>query len=465
MSRNPVSGQNVNITLQNVGQVVAGNQQITLTPLPIPNPASPGFQFSSQPRRFEHGSPSYIQVTSPMSQQVQTQSPTQPNAVPIQALQGVRAATAGASLGMCSQSPTRGFVDASVLVRQISLSPSNGGHFVFQEGSGLAQITQATAAQVQLPSGAAQASMRERRLSQPHSQSGGTIHHLGPQSPVASGANMQTLTTPSHITTTNLPPQISSIIQGQLIQQQQVLHGQQLGRTISFDRTSGGMIAGVAGAASFGITTPPTPTSPSRISGPQGLSSLPLTQTVNTVKKQSKKLEEIPPATVEDAQMRKQCLEHHHKSMKMLKERFKDYLIELFFLQHFQGNMMDFLAFKKKPSMGLQGYLRQNDLDLEEEEEEEQSEVINDEVKIVTGKDGQTGTPVAIATQLPPNVSAAFSSQQQPFQLICEKKAPLNYQVVLNHLQGAQKKKGYIGGLSTALQNAVDKPLMLDKIK
>ncbi|XP_069612171.1 E1A-binding protein p400-like isoform X1 [Ranitomeya imitator] len=416
MSRNPVSGQNVNITLQNVGQVVAGNQQITLTPLPIPNPASPGFQFSSQPRRFEHGSPSYIQVTSPMSQQVQTQSPTQPNAVPIQALQGVRAATAGASLGMCSQSPTRGFVDASVLVRQISLSPSNGGHFVFQEGSGLAQITQATAAQVQLPSGAAQASMRERRLSQPHSQSGGTIHHLGPQSPVASGANMQTLTTPSHITTTNLPPQISSIIQGQLIQQQQVLHGQQLGRTISFDRTSGGMIAGVAGAASFGITTPPTPTSPSRISGPQGLSSLPLTQTVNTVKKQSKKLEEIPPATVEDAQMRKQCLEHHHKSMKMLKERFKDYLIELFFLQHFQGNMMDFLAFKKKPSMGLQGYLRQNDLDLEEEEEEEQSEVINDEVKIVTGKDGQTGTPVAIATQLPPNVSAAFSSQQQPFQ-------------------------------------------------
>lgn len=35
----------------------------------------------------------------------------------------------------------------------------------------------------------------------------------------------------------------------------------------------------------------------------------------------------------------------------------------------------------------------------------------------MTGKDGQTGTPVAIATQLPPNVSAAFSSQQQPFQV------------------------------------------------
>ncbi|XP_053557849.1 E1A-binding protein p400 [Bombina bombina] len=380
MSRNPVAGQNVNITLQNVGQVVAGNQQITLTPLPIPNPASPGFQFSNQPRRFEHGSPSYIQVTSPMSQQVQTQSPTQPNAVPIQTLQGVRTGTAGASLGMCSQSPTRGFVDASVLVRQISLSPSNGGHFVFQEGSGIAQLAQGTTAPVQLPSGTTQASMRERRLSQPHSQTGGTIHHLGPQSPVASGANMPTLTTPSHITTTNLPPQISSIIQGQLIQQQQVLHSQQLGRTISFDRTSGGMIAGVAGTSTFGLTSPPPPTSPSRATGPQGLSSLPHTPAISTtLKKQSKKLEEIPPATQEDARMRKQCLEHHHKTMKGLKEAFKEYLIELFFLQHFQGNMMDFLAFKKKPTMGLQGYLRQNDLDLEEEEEEEQSEVINDE--------------------------------------------------------------------------------------
>lgn len=39
------------------------------------------------------------------------------------------------------------------------------------------------------------------------------------------------------------------------------------------------------------------------------------------------------------------------------------------------------------------------------------------QVKVVTGKDGQAVTPVAIATQLPPNVSAAFSVQQQ-FQVI-----------------------------------------------
>uniref|UniRef100_A0A8B9FER4 E1A-binding protein p400 n=2 Tax=Amazona TaxID=12929 RepID=A0A8B9FER4_9PSIT len=389
MSRSPVAGQNVNITLQNVGPVASGNQQITLTPLPIPNPTSPSFQFSPQQRRFEHGSPSYIQVTSPLPQQVQSQSPTQPNPVPVQTLPSVRAGTPGSGLGMCSQSPTRGFVDASVLVRQISLSPSNGGHFVYQEGPGIAQIAQGAAAQVQLPSSGTPATVRERRLSQPHSQSGGTIHHLGPQSPVASGANMQSLTSPGHITTTSLPPQISNIIQGQLMQQQQqVLQGQQLGRPIGYDRTSGGLIAGVGGPSAFGMTSPPPPTSPSRASVPQGLSSLPLTPTVNTtVKKQPKKLEEIPPANQETAQMRKQCLDHHHKQMEILKETFKECLIELFFLQHLQGNMMDFLAFKKKHCVPLQAYLRQNDLDLEEEEEEEQSEVINDEQT-------HTGTPV-----------------------------------------------------------------------
>uniref|UniRef100_A0A452I5K4 E1A binding protein p400 n=1 Tax=Gopherus agassizii TaxID=38772 RepID=A0A452I5K4_9SAUR len=382
MSRSPVAGQNVNITLQNVGPVASGNQQITLTPLPIPNPASPNFQFSPQQRRFEHGSPSYIQVTSPLPQQVQSQSPTQPSPVPVQSLPNVRAGTPGSGLGMCSQSPTRGFVDASLLVRQISLSPSNGGHFVYQEGSGIAQIAQGTTAQVQIPSSGAPATVRERRLSQPHSQTGGTIHHLGPQSPVASGANMQPLTSPGHITTTSLPPQISNIIQGQLMQQQQALQGQQLSRPIGFDRASGGLIAGVGGPTAFGMTSPPPPTSPSRATIPQGLSNLPLTPTVSTgVKKQPKKLEEIPPATQEAAQMRKQCLDHHHKQMEILRETFKEYLIELFFLQHLQGNMMDFLAFKKKHCVPLQAYLRQNDLDLEEEEEEEQSEVINDEVR------------------------------------------------------------------------------------
>ncbi|XP_055775235.1 E1A-binding protein p400-like isoform X2 [Salvelinus fontinalis] len=402
MSRSPVTGQNMNITLQNVSQMVTGNQQITLTPLPLQNPGSPGFQHTAPQWRFEPA-PSYIQVTSPLPQSMQPQSPTQHSPVPLQ-----RPGAPVTGLGLCGQSPTR-FVDAGMLVRQISLgSPPGSGHFVYQEGTGLTQLTPTTAGQVQLASPGVPGSVRERSLSQPHSQTGGTIHHLGPQSPVASGTVLPTLGSPGHITTSNLPPQISSIIQGQLA------------RPMIFEKTSQGMVTGVGTAATVSFSMPSTipPSSPSLINPPQGIPNTPLTPTgmcLGSIKKQiPKKLEEIAPSNPEVAQLRKQCLEHHTKKMEGLKEVFKDYLIELFFLQHLQGNMMDYLAFKKKPCVPLFTYLRQNDLDLEEEEEEEeQSEVINDEVKVVTGKDGQAGTPVAIATQLPPNVSAAFSSQQQ----------------------------------------------------
>ncbi|KAE8634885.1 hypothetical protein XENTR_v10002458 [Xenopus tropicalis] len=368
MSRNPMPGQNVNITLQNVGPVVAGGQQITLTSLPISSPASPGFQFNTQPRRFEHGSPSYIQVTSPVSQQVQTQSSTQPNTVPIQALQGVRTGTSSASLGMCSQSPTRGFVDAGLLVRQLSLGPSNTGTFVIQEGSGLTQIAQS--AQVHLSPGTP--TVPAHSLLHSNSQAVGPVHQFGSQSSVAGSVNVQSPSTPSHLTT-NLSQQLSSIIQGQIIQQQQqqqLLHGPQVSRTFSFDRTSSGMIAGISGNSAFGITSAATPTSPSQVTGPQAFSSLPLTTAPGTtLKKQTKKLEEIPPATQEDALLRKLCLDHHHQQMQALKETYTEYLIELFFLQHCQGNMMDFLPFKKKRNI-YQNFLRQNDLDLEVDEEE-----------------------------------------------------------------------------------------------
>ncbi|KAM7416308.1 hypothetical protein PAMA_018395 [Pampus argenteus] len=406
MSRSPVTGQNMNITLQNVGQMVTGNQQITLTPLPIQNPASPGFQHTTPQWRFEHAPSSYIQVTSPVPQPMQPQSPTQHSPVPLQGV--TRPGAPATALGVCGQSPTR-FVEAGMLVRQISLSsPSGSGHFVYQDGTGLAQIAPAATGQVQLASTGAPGSVRERRLSQPHSQTGGTIHHLGPQSPVATGTALPTLGSPGHITTSNLPPQISSIIQGQLA------------RPIIFDKTPQGVVAGVGttATASFSIPSSIPPSSPSLTSSSQGTPNNPLAPTnivVGTMKKQvPKKLEEIAPSTPEIAMLRKQCLEHHTKKMESLKEVFKEYLIELFFLQQLQGNMMDYLGFKKKTCVPLYTYLRQNDLDLEdEEEEEEQSEVINDEVKVVTGKDGQAVTPVAIATQLPPNVSAAFSTQQQ----------------------------------------------------
>uniref|UniRef100_A0A665WMT6 E1A binding protein p400 n=1 Tax=Echeneis naucrates TaxID=173247 RepID=A0A665WMT6_ECHNA len=391
MSRSPVTGQNMNITLQNVGQMVTGNQQITLTPLPIQNPASPGFQHTTPQWRFEHAPSSYIQVTSPVPQPMQPQSPTQHSPVP---LQGVRQGAPAAALGVCGQSPTR-FVEASMLVRQISLgSPSGSGHFVYQDGTGLAQIAPATSGQVQLAPAGAPGSVRERRLSQPHSQTGGTIHHLGPQSPVATGTALPTLGSPGHITTSNLPPQISSIIQGQLA------------RPMIFEKTQQSVTPGSTTTPTFSIPSSIPPSSPSLTSPPQGIPNNPLAPTsvaMGTVKKVPKKLEEIAPSTPEIAQLRKQCLEHHNKRMDSLKEVFKEYLIELFFLQHLQGNMMDYLAFKKKPCVPLYTYLRQNDLDLEdEEEEEEQSEVINDE--------GHQGAAAGTITN--PGDMDAFKRQQ-----------------------------------------------------
>ncbi|KAM6943691.1 E1A-binding protein p400 isoform 1-T1 [Lycodopsis pacificus] len=405
MSRSPVTGQNMNITLQNVGQMVTGNQQITLTPLPIQNPASPGFQHTTPQWRFEHAPSSYIQVTSPVPQPMQPQSPTQHSPVPLQGV--TRPGAPATALGVCGQSPTR-FVDAGMIVRQISLSsPSGSGHFVYQEGTGLAQIAPATPGQIQLSSPGVPGSVRERRLSQPHSQTGGTIHHLGPQSPVATSAALPILGSPGHITTSNLPPQISSIIQGQLA------------RPMIFEKTQQGVVAGVGTTTTTSFSLPSSITSSTSLTSQHhGVPNNPLatnSMAMATVRKQvPKRLEEIAPSTPEIAQLRKLCMEHHSKKRESLKEVFKEYLIELFFLQHLQGNMMDYVAFKKKPCVPLYTYLRQNDLDLEdEEEEEEQSEVINDEVKVVTGKDGQAVTPVAIATQLPPNVSAAFSVQTQ----------------------------------------------------
>ncbi|XP_018413850.1 PREDICTED: E1A-binding protein p400-like [Nanorana parkeri] len=443
MSRNPVAGQNVNITLQNVGQVVAGNQQITLTPLPIASPASPGFQFSSQPRRFEHGSPSYIQVTSPMSQQVQTHSPTQPNAVPIQAIQGVRTATAGANLGMCSQSPTHGFVDASLFVRQLSLGASGTGHFVFQEGSGITQISPGT--QVHLPSSTS-TPVQSRTLLHSNSQTAGTVHQFGSQNAVATGTGVQTLATPSHITATNIPTQINSIIQGQFIQQPQVIHGQQLGRTISFDRTSGGLIAGVAGTPTFGVSSQQTPTSPSRASAPQGLSSLPLTPTMSsTFKKQTKKLEEIPPANTEDARLRKQCLDHHYKNIMLHKENFKEYLIELFFLHQCQGNMMDYMAFRKKPPISLQHFLKQNDLDLELEEEELQTNSVAIAIPpLDTPASPVSEIPIAMETQ------TSLDPTQKQFLDFNFSESGSQLQNV-THLSPRQQTTGKLGSSSAAI--------------
>uniref|UniRef100_A0A7N8YD84 E1A binding protein p400 n=1 Tax=Mastacembelus armatus TaxID=205130 RepID=A0A7N8YD84_9TELE len=290
------------------------SMNITLTTLPIQNPASPGFQHTTTQWRFEP----YIQVTSPLPQPIQPQSPTQHSPVPLQSV--TRPGAPATPLSVCGQSP--GFVDANMM--RIGGQP------------GLAQIATTTPNQVQLASPGTPGAVRERRPS----QTGGTIHHLGPQSPVATGATLSTLSSPGHISTSNLPPQISSIIQGQL------------GRPVMFEKTAQAVV-GPTSSASFSIPSSIPPSSPSLTSSTQGIPGNPLVPTsisVGTMKKPvPKKLEEIAPSTPEIAQLRKQCLEHHTKKMESLKEVFKEYLIELFFLQHLQGNMMDYLAFKKKP--------------------------------------------------------------------------------------------------------------------
>lgn len=111
---------------------------------------------------------------------------------------------------------------------------------------------------------------RERRLPQPHAQSGGTVHHLGPSEPRGRWRGRpEPLSSPRHITHDSLPPQISSIIQGQLdlaaagkVQQQQVLQGPSLTRPLLLGLGSG------PGTSAFGMTPPPPPTSPSRTAVP-----------------------------------------------------------------------------------------------------------------------------------------------------------------------------------------------------
>lgn len=149
MNRSFVIGQNVNIILQSVGFVVGGNQQIILVLLLFFSFIFLGFQFSVQFWWFEYGFLLYIQVMFFLFQQVQIQSFMQSSPGPGQVLQNVCVGAPGPGLGFCSSSFIGGFVDVSVLVRQISLSFFSGGYFVFQDGLGFIQIVQGVQVQFQ----------------------------------------------------------------------------------------------------------------------------------------------------------------------------------------------------------------------------------------------------------------------------------------------------------------------------
>ena len=82
-----------------------------------------------------------------------------------------------------------------------------------------------------------------------------------------------------------------------------------------------------------------------------------------------------PPATNEVAELRTRLLEHKLKTLHDLQEGYKERLIELFFLEN-GHNMMDFIAWKKRPSPTLHNYMMNHKLEGREEEI-----TINDEVK------------------------------------------------------------------------------------
>ncbi|XP_054919967.1 helicase domino isoform X3 [Dermacentor andersoni] len=80
------------------------------------------------------------------------------------------------------------------------------------------------------------------------------------------------------------------------------------------------------------------------------------------------KLEEQPPANEEVAAMRQRVYEHRWRELQRNKERYVEHLTELFFLQN-GGNMMDYFAWKRRPTPQLLALLRAHALDSEDEED------------------------------------------------------------------------------------------------
>ena len=90
------------------------------------------------------------------------------------------------------------------------------------------------------------------------------------------------------------------------------------------------------------------------------------------------KLEQIPPASPEIGNCRKLICDHKLREMSKLKESYHEHLTELFFLQN-GGNIMDYHAWKKRPTVQLVQFLKSGNMD-SEDEEEGQEKSINNEV-------------------------------------------------------------------------------------
>ncbi|CAN7987351.1 unnamed protein product [Ixodes pacificus] len=80
------------------------------------------------------------------------------------------------------------------------------------------------------------------------------------------------------------------------------------------------------------------------------------------------KLEERPAASEEVAALRQRIHEYRWRELRRNKERYVEHLTELFFLQN-GGNMMDYYAWKRRPTPQLVAMLRAHALDSEDEED------------------------------------------------------------------------------------------------
>jgi len=78
---------------------------------------------------------------------------------------------------------------------------------------------------------------------------------------------------------------------------------------------------------------------------------------------------DVPPTSFEEQKMeslRKRVRDHHLALCLQTQERFQEVLAELFFLQN-GGNMMDLVAWKKKPPAIYYDYIKTQPLELEDE--------------------------------------------------------------------------------------------------
>ena len=126
--------------------------------------------------------------------------------------------------------------------------------------------------------------------------------------------------------------------------------------------------------------------SPHRVVGspvnPKSRSSHGLSQTPERPSKRIK-LEPQPALSEETGRFRRLICDTRLKEMAHLKIVYIEHLTELFFLQN-GGNIIDYFAWKKRPTMQLLHFLRSGRLDSEEEEEQS----INNEVRVMLWMSG-----------------------------------------------------------------------------